>query len=66
MKVFIVNLKESLDRRQYMIEEMKKTNLQYEFFDAVNGKDIKNIDKIYDKETAIKVYGRELKLLIKH
>ena len=62
MKVFIVNLKESLDRRQYMIEEMKKTNLQYEFFDAVNGKGIKNIDKIYDKETAIKVYGRELKL----
>ncbi|MEL3901409.1 MAG: glycosyltransferase family 25 protein [Treponema phagedenis] len=62
MKVFIVNLKESIDRRQYMIEEMKKTNLQYEFFDAVNGKDIKNIEEIYDKENAIKAYGRELKL----
>ncbi|WP_253688009.1 glycosyltransferase family 25 protein [Treponema sp. OMZ 792] len=41
---------------------MKKTNLQYEFFDAVNGKDIKNIEEVYDKESAIKEYGRELKL----
>ncbi|UTC76287.1 glycosyltransferase family 25 protein [Treponema sp. OMZ 792] len=62
MRVFIVNLKESTDRRQHMIEEMKKTNLQYEFFDAVNGKDIKNIEEVYDKESAIKEYGRELKL----
>lgn len=62
MQIFIINLKESTDRRQYMIEEMKKLNIQYEFFDAINGKNIKNIDKIYDKETAIKVYGRELKL----
>ena len=48
MRTFIINLKESTDRRQYMINEMKKTNLEYEFFDAVSGKDIKNIEEVYD------------------
>ena len=62
MKVFIINLKESTDRRQYMIEEMKKTNLQYEFFDAVNGKDIKNIEDVYDHNYAVTKVGSPLNL----
>ena len=62
MKVFIINLKESADRRQYMIEEMKKTNLQYEFFDAVSGKDIKNIEEVYDHEYAVTKAGGSLNL----
>ena len=62
MKVFIINLKESTDRRQYMIEEMKKTNLQYEFFDAVNGKDIKNREDVYDHDSAVTNVGSPLNL----
>ena len=62
MKVFIINLKESTDRRQSMIEEMKKTNLQYEFFDAVNGKDIKNIEDVYDHNYAVTKVGSPLNL----
>jgi len=54
MRTFIINLKESTDRRAYMIDEMKKTGLEYEFFDAVNGKDIPNIDEIYAKEISFK------------
>ena len=54
MRTFIINLKESTDRRQYMINEMKKTNLEYEFFDAVNGKNIRNIDEIYLREESFK------------
>lgn len=62
MRTFIINLKESADRRQYMIEEMKKTNLQYEFFDAVSGKDIKNIEEVYDHEYAVTKAGGPLNL----
>ena len=62
MRTFIINLKESADRRQYMIEEMKKTNLQYEFFDAVSGKDIKNIEEVYDHEYAVTKAGSPLNL----
>ncbi len=54
MRTFIINLKESTDRRQYMINEMKKTNLEYEFFDAVNGRNIRNIDEIYLREDSFK------------
>ena len=54
MRTFIINLKESTDRRQYMINEMKKTNLEYEFFDAVNGRNIRNIDEIYLREDSLK------------
>lgn len=62
MRTFIINLKESTDRRQYMINEMKKTNLEYEFFDAVNGKTLSNIGAIYDKDKAIKEADGELTL----
>ena len=31
MRTFIINLKVSTDRKQHMINEMKKTHLEYEF-----------------------------------
>lgn len=31
MRTFIINLKVSTDRKQYMINEMKKTDLKYDF-----------------------------------
>ena len=60
MRTFIINLKESTDRRAYMIDEMKKTGLEYEFFDAVNGKAIRNIDEIYAKGASFKKIGKIL------
>jgi Glycosyltransferase family 25 (LPS biosynthesis protein). len=36
-KIYVINLKESLDRKNHIIQEFKKNNIfNYEFFDATH------------------------------
>jgi len=38
MKIFVINLKESVDRRESIIKQLSPLNIDYEFFEAVNGR----------------------------
>lgn len=40
MRTYVINLARSRDRRTHMIKELKKTGLDYEILEAVNGHDI--------------------------
>ncbi|EQC1409824.1 glycosyltransferase family 25 protein [Providencia rettgeri] len=44
MIVFIINLKESSERRLKMQAQLDKTELKYEFINAVNGKDLSDAE----------------------
>jgi len=37
MKTFVISLKRSVERRQFMIEQMNRLGLDYEIFDAIDG-----------------------------
>lgn len=37
MKVFVVSLARSLDRRERIEEKLKQQGIEFEFFDAVDG-----------------------------
>lgn len=50
MKTFIVNLKRSTERRAYMEKLMKNFPYNYEFFEAVDGREIKNLNEVYDEK----------------
>lgn len=39
---------------------LKEVSIEYEFFPAVYGKEIKNLDEVYDKERALKARKHEL------
>lgn len=51
MKIFVVNLKKSKDRRKAMESQLKKLNLNYEIFEAVDGYNlpISEFEKYYDE-----------------
>ncbi len=40
MKIFVVNLKTSVEKRKNMEEILNNLKLEYEFFDAINGSDV--------------------------
>ncbi|HEP0308093.1 TPA: glycosyltransferase family 25 protein, partial [Providencia rettgeri] len=44
MIVFIINLKESSERRMKMQAQLDKTKLKYEFINAVNGKNLSDTE----------------------
>ena len=62
IKTFVVNLAHSTERKKYMETLLKEVSIEYEFFPAVYGKEIKNLDEVYDKERALKTIKRELNL----
>ena len=37
MKIFIINLKKSVEKKEYMINLLNKYNIQYEFFEGIDG-----------------------------
>jgi GR25 family glycosyltransferase involved in LPS biosynthesis len=39
MKIFVISLKDS-ERRKSFQTQMKKLNLSFEYFDAINGKEL--------------------------
>lgn len=60
MKTFIVNLMHNTERKEYMQEALKDIPIDYEFFPAVNGREIKNIEEVYDEKKALKIAKRGL------
>lgn len=62
IKIYVINLKSSIDRRKYIENLLSKLGLNFEIFDAVIGKDLNEqfIENIYDSEKARKNFGREL------
>ncbi|WP_428024382.1 glycosyltransferase family 25 protein [Arcobacter sp.] len=62
MKTFIINLKCDIYRKRHMQKILENTKLDYEFIDAIYGKELSNIDNYinHGKEKSIKLIGRPL------
>ena len=59
----VINLKKSIDRRQYIMKHFSKIGIvNYVFLEGIDGKNLKSnyIQKIYKPSFAIKKHGREL------
>lgn len=39
MKIFVINLKKSTDRKESIIKQLSPLNIDYEFFEAINGRE---------------------------
>lgn len=50
IKIFVINLKRSIERRESIVSQMKKCDLPFELFEAVDGKDI-------GKDTLLKIHS---------
>ena len=63
IKIYIINLKRSAERRDEMIRKMDLLGLEFEFFDAVDGSEIPNeiMQKIHSRKQYKKIYGIEMK-----
>jgi len=64
IQTYIINLKTSVDRRDYMEKIMAPFSyLDIVYIDAVNGKEMsqEEVDSAFDQKTAFKMYGRELR-----
>ena len=59
LSIYVVNLKKDTERKKKMEEQLNKYNLNFEIFDAVNGKDL-DIEKL-KKDNIIKVTDRQYK-----
>lgn len=56
--IFVINLKENIERRNKIQKDFQNFNIKnYEFLDAVNGKNIKDYDKIKNKIKTKGHYG---------
>jgi len=61
--VLVINLKKSIDRRQYIVKHFSKIGIvNYDFLEGIDGKYLKSnyIQKIYKPSFAVKQHGREL------
>lgn len=65
IKIFIINLRESEERRSEMIRKMDSFGLEYEFFEAVDGRELSEefLTKIRNQPYSFKkAFGREMKV----
>lgn len=63
MKVFVINIQRFKKRGFLMKKMLKKIDLNYEFFEGVDGRHISSIDlKKYSKDASFKMNGRDLTL----
>ena len=62
--VWVVNLKESADRREYIEDHLGALGVRYELVEAVNGRGLSrdSLDALYSPRAAISTIGRELSL----
>ncbi|WP_253694931.1 MULTISPECIES: glycosyltransferase family 25 protein [unclassified Treponema] len=58
----MLNLEHNIERKKYMQELLKDLPIDYEFFPAVYGRNIKNIDEIYNSQLSQKITKRQLSL----
>ena len=58
IKIFVINLKKSTDRRANVTSQMKKLGVDFEFIDGVDGRELSQsyVDSVFDKETAQKIW----------
>lgn len=56
MKVFVINLKRSPERRAFMKKQLDALGMDYEFIEATDGKELSDeeIKNIYDEEASLK------------
>ena len=61
-EIFVVNLKQDIQKRQHMIQKLDVLPFRYTFIEAVFGKELpqKYIDTIYDESRAVREFGRSL------
>ena len=50
MKIFIINLKHDNEKREKMKEKLNKLNINYEFFDAIDGKNAEHTSVLLDSD----------------
>lgn len=60
MKIFVISLKRAADRRADMETQMKKLGLSFEFFDAYDGRELSDVDPLYDAAIARERNGESL------
>ncbi|MCH9739329.1 MAG: glycosyltransferase family 25 protein [Epsilonproteobacteria bacterium] len=62
VKIFVINLKKDVQKRKNMEKVLQGLNLEFEFIDAVYGKDLSNaeINSVYDENLAIEYNGRPM------
>lgn len=60
MRTFVLNLEHNTERKKYMQNLLKDIPIDYEFFPAVYGKSITNIEQFYDSKLAEKRAKRQL------
>jgi glycosyl transferase family 25 len=62
LPIYIINLKRDVQKREHMIKEMSKFDLDYELIEAIDGSLLSEseISEVYDKEKSISSIGREL------
>lgn len=60
MKIYVISLRTSYDRRAVMTEQMKRLSLFFEFVDGIDGKSLSNdeLSKVYDHKKAYRQEGR--------
>ena len=62
MKVFIINLKSRTDKWQQMQKQLDQRFIKYERFDAVNGKELTNVDLSIRAESVLKLKKKKSQL----
>ncbi len=60
MRIFIISLAASQDRRSFMADQLHKLKLDYEFVDGVIGRDYYDDPAFYDKAKALRIEKRSL------
>lgn len=62
IKIFVINLKKDVQKRKNMEKIFQGLNLEFEFIDAVYGKDLSSeeLDLVYDENLAIKYNERPM------
>lgn len=62
LPIYVVSLISALERRKSVAEQMRQQDLQFEFFDAVDGRNVDeaSINQVYDSATNSKRFKRPL------
>lgn len=60
--VVVISLRDALLRRDSMSEQLKHLAIDFEFFDAVDGRAIKSLPYEYDSRSRLRNYGYDLSL----
>lgn len=61
LPIWIVNLEKDIDKRQFMEDQLRKLELNYEIIPAIDGKLLSENDLVfYSKTIALRDFGREL------